>query len=332
MIVLRARPKNGSPRAGLHRPPVDACGLPHEAIRIMKQIPIWLLFGALSLAACTSRPAADTETIYVSIPPLKSLVEAIVGDDYPVEVLVPAGASPETFEPTPRQYVAVNRARRLFQIGLIDFERNLVARIADPAKVVELGAASGVELLTGSCSHGHGSPHDGHAHDAYTREAHAHGVDPHLWSSPRALRGMAAAIYAAIHADHPDSVRYTRNHERLQQALAELDARTAERIARSGIRTVFVYHPALSYYARDYGLEQIAVEQEGKEPSARHLAQLIRRARAEAVDRILYQVQFPRSSVEAIAADIGAEAVAFDPLAEDAIGNIDRITALITKP
>ena len=288
---------------------------------------------ALTVQSCGDTRKDDARAdIAVTILPLKYIVENITGDDFRVDVLVPSGASPETFEPTPRQYVAVNRARRLFQIGLIDFERNLVARIADPAKVVDLGAASGVELLTGSCSHGHGSPHDGHAHDAHTREAHAHGVDPHLWSSPRALRGMAAAIYAAIHADHPDSVRYTRNHERLQQALAELDARTAERIARSGIRTVFVYHPALSYYARDYGLEQIAVEQEGKEPSARHLAQLIRRARAEAVDRILYQVQFPRSSVEAIAADIGAEAVAFDPLAEDAIGNIDRITALITKP
>lgn len=290
---------------------------------MMKRIFFWMLFGALVPAACTPRPAADTETIYVSIPPLKSLVEAIVGDDFPVEVLVPPGASPETFEPTPRQYVAVNRARRLFQIGLIDFERNLVAKIADPAKVVDLGTASGVELLTGCCSHGHPDSHGHHGH--------ARGVDPHLWSSPRALQGMAAAIHAAILADHPDSARYTQNYERLRTELAALDARTAERLARSGVRTVLVYHPALSYYARDYGLRQIAIEEEGKEPSARHLAALIRRARAEGIDRILYQIQFPRSSVEAIAADIGAEAVVFDPLAEDAIGNIDRITALITE-
>lgn len=278
------------------------------------------LFGALALlllTACAPRRTAESETIYVSIPPLKSLVEAIVGEDCPVEILVPPGASPETFEPTPRQYVAVSRARRLFQIGLIDFERNLVARIADPRKVVDLGAASGVELLTGCCSHHH-------------HEGHAHGVDPHLWSSPRALQRMAAVIYETIRADHPDSLRYTRNHERLQAALADLDRRTAERLARSGVRTILVYHPALSYYARDYGLQQIAIEEEGKEPSARHLAELIRRARAEKIGRILYQVQFPKSSVEAIAADIGAEAVAFDPLAEDAIANIDAITALIT--
>ncbi len=276
---------------------------------------------ALLLTACTVRPAADSETICVSIPPLKSLVEAIVGEDYPVEVLVPPGASPETFEPTPRQYVTVNCARRLFQIGLIDFERNLVAKIADPKKVVDLGQASGIELLTGSCSHAHGD----HAH------GHTHGVDPHLWSSPRALQRMAAVIYETIRADHPDSVRYARNYERLQTELAELDRRTAERLARSGVGTILVYHPALAYYARDYGLEQIAIEHEGKEPSARHLAELIRRARAEGIDRILYQVQFPKSSVEAIAADLGAEAVCFDPLAEDAIANIDAVTTLITK-
>ncbi len=146
------------------------------------------------------------------------------------------------------------------------------------------------------------------------------------------LQRMAATIYETIHAAYPDSLRYTRNYERLQAALAALDRRTADRLAASGLRTIFIYHPALTYYARDYGLRQIAIEAEGKEPSARHLARLIRQARAEGIRRILYQKQFPKSSVEAIAADIGAETAPFDPLAEDAIANIDAITELVTRP
>lgn len=311
------------------------------------------LLAALLPAACSDgRAAAESDgTICVSIPPLKNLVTAIVEDDFPIVVLVPPGASPETFEPTPKQLVAVRRAQWLFQIGLIDFETALVKKIADPERVVDLARSPGVEWIAGSCSHarhadggqaaesanaaestGGRDDHD-HAHGrGNDHTGHVHGIDPHLWSSPRMLQRMAATIYGTIHAAYPDSLRYTRNHERLQAALAALDRRTADRIAASGVRTIFIYHPALTYYARDYGLRQIAIEAEGKEPSARHLARLIRQAREEGIRRILYQQQFPKSSVEAIAADIGAETAPFDPLAEDAIANIDAITELVTRP
>lgn len=294
------------------------------------RIRITTFLSALALlAACSGggRATEPEETIYVSIPPLKSLVAAIVGEDFPIEVLVPPGASPESFEPTPKQVIAVRKARWLFQIGLIDFEKGLVAKIAEPERVVDLARASGIELLAGSCSHDHGHGHD---HDA--SGGHRHGVDPHLWSSPRALQRMAAAIFETIRAAYPDSIRYERNHQQLQAELAALDRRTAERIAGSGVRSFLVYHPALTYYARDYGLQQIAIESEGKEPSARHLARLIRQAREEGIRRILYQTQFPKSSVAAIADDIGAEAVVFDPLAEDVIANIDAVTEWIVKP
>ncbi len=320
------------------------------------------LLAALLPAACSDgRATAESDgTICVSIPPLKSLVTAIVEEDFPIVVLVPPGASPETFEPTPKQLVAVRRAQWLFQIGLIDFETALVKRIADPGRVVDLARSPGIEWIAGSCSHarhadgGHAAEaaekteaaktpepteatggHDGHDH-AHACEngrlGHVHGIDPHLWSSPRMLQRMAATIHEPIPAASPDARRYPRNSERLQAALAALDRRTADRLAASGLRTIFIYHPALTYYARDYGLRQIAIEAEGKEPSARHLARLIRQARAEGIRRILYQKQFPKSSVEAIAADIGAETAPFDPLAEDAIANIDAITELVTRP
>lgn len=339
----------------------------------MKKLVLKLLVCACigSLCSCAQPAQPEEETLYVSILPLKSIVGGIVGDDFDVRVLVPVGASPETFEPTPRQFVDLNRARLIFNVGLIDFETTLLGKIEARDKVVDL--SRGIDLIAGSCSHAHGKvarAHEPHAAatpdeqptagSAATPEeqqtagtaatpgerqlagshaatpapqahghSHAHGIDPHIWTSPRALQRMAANAYEAIHALWPDSVKYTENHARLQEQLAALDARTAGKIAASGVRYFIVYHPALTYYARDYGLQQVAIEDDGKEPSARALARLIEQARRDGVRRIFYQSQFPASAVEVIARDIEAQSVAIDPLKEDVIANIDSLTDLI---
>ena len=314
-----------------------------------------------SLCSCAQPAQPEEEMLYVSILPLKSIVGGIVGDDFDVRVLVPAGASPETFEPTPRQFVDLNRARLIFNVGLIDFETTLLGKIEARDKVVDL--SRGIDLIAGNCSHAHGKvaradePHaaamseeqqtaGSHAaampgerqlagrHAATPAlqahgHSHAHGIDPHIWTSPRALQRMAANAYEAIHALWPDSVKYTENHARLQEQLAVLDARTAGKIAASGVRYFIIYHPALTYYARDYGLQQVAIEDDGKEPSARALARLIEQARRDSVRTIFYQSQFPASAVEVIARDIEAQSVAIDPLKEDVIANIDSLTDLI---
>lgn len=274
------------------------------------------LLAALLFAACTPKQPAGENTFYVSILPLRNIVEEIVGDDFEIEVLVPPGASPETFEPTPRQFVGLNRAQLVFNVGLIDFETTLLGKVEDQAKVVDL--SRGIDLIAGSCSHG------SHGH------AHAHGVDPHVWTSPKALQKMAANAYEAIRKAYPDSVKYKAGYNRLQEKLQALDARTAEKIAQSGVKYFIVYHPALTYYARDYGLRQVAIEADGKEPSAKQLTAIIRQAREDGVRRIFYQNQFPASTVEIIARDIDAEYVEIDPLGEDAIANIDAMTDLIT--
>ena len=96
------------------------------------------IFIAALMGACTPRQQADEKTLYVSILPLRSLVEEIVGDDFKIEVLVPLGASPETFEPTPRQFIGLNRAEMIFNVGLIDFETTLLSKIEERGKVVNL--------------------------------------------------------------------------------------------------------------------------------------------------------------------------------------------------
>ena len=264
------------------------------------------------------KPQAEGKQIYVSIAPLRALVEGIVEQDFPIEVLVPAGASPESFELSPKQLIALDGAQWLFATGLIEFETTLLARLENRTPIVALD--HGIEPIAGSCSHAHHADHH-----------HAHGVDPHIWTSPRALKQMSQTIYNTIHERYPDSVRYTQNFNRLQERLDSLDKAVVARIEASNVESFIIYHPALTYYARDYGLRQIAIEQEGKEPSAKRLAELIRVAHAEGIRQVLVQRQFPTSSVEAVAEDMEAEVVVFDPLAENVIENIGHITDLITR-
>lgn len=143
---------------------------------------------------------------------------------------------------------------------------------------------------------------------------------------------MAENAFEAIRACYPDSVKYQANFEKLIRRITELDDRVQKKIQLSGIEYFIVYHPALTYYARDYGIRQVAIEADGKEPSARRVAEIIRNARKDGVKKIFYQNQFPQSVVEVIARDMQAQYIEIDPLEEQVIDNIDRITDAITEP
>ena len=142
------------------------------------------LFATLCGCGGANRTKRDDKSqIFVSIAPLRPLVTAITGEDFDVEILVPTEASPESFELTPRQFISLHDAQMILAIGLIDFERNMLSKV-DEGRVVDL--SHGIELIAGSCSHHH------HGHHC------AHGVDPHVWTSPKALKIMAQNAYKAI--------------------------------------------------------------------------------------------------------------------------------------
>ena len=285
----------------------------------------------LIATGCASKTTNHEDTCYVSILPVRYIVQGIVGDDLKVKVLVPSGASPETFEPTPKQFVELNQARLIFNVGLIDFETTLLAKIHDQRKIVDL--SHGIQLIEGTCAHAKSSGLIGNNGEISEEgHGHAHGVDPHIWTSPKALKTMAKNAFEAIQKAYPDSVKYQLNYDRLMRDLDALDARVEEKIRQSKLPYFIVYHPALTYYARDYGIRQVAIENDGKEPSARQLAEIIRDARKNGIRRIFYQNQFPKSVVEIIAQDMQAEYIEIDPLDEQVIENIDRITDLITRP
>lgn len=272
---------------------------------------------AMMLYSCNNiEKKSYDNTIFVSIAPLKPIVEAIVGDDFSVEILVPAGASPETFEPTPKQFIALNESVMVLSTGLLDFEKSILQRVHDQSKVINL--SQGIAIIAGSCSHTH---HGKHCH---------HGVDPHIWCSPKCIDIMAKNTYNAIVAMVPDK-DFSTAYSTLNEQIKELDSVVTKLCDNSSLPYFIIYHPALTYLARDYNLEQVAIEHEGKEPSAKHLATIIERARRDGMKRVFYQSEFPESSVAIVAEDIGAETVEINPLDENIFENIVTITTLITE-
>lgn len=286
------------------------------------------------LSACRTERTAEQAEMMVTIAPLKYIVEQITADDFHIEVLVPAGTSPETFDPTPRQIVDINNAKLLFSTGLIEFEQNILARLDSDSKVISL--SRGIDLIEGSHSHGehaeehHTEEHHAEEHHTDGGHSHHHGIDPHIWTSPRELKTMARNAYEAIIEQYPDSVKYTAAYNDLAMQLEALDQMCQDMCQASSAKAFVIYHPALTYFARAYGMEQIAVEADGKEPSARHIATLIEEAQAKGVQCLLYQSQFPRSVVDVIADDMGVAAQEIDPLKENIVENIASITRLIT--
>lgn len=286
---------------------------------MMRKILHLFIYIALIFVACScgnSVKKSYDNTIFVSIAPLKPLVEAIVGEEFSVEILVPAGASPETFEPTPKQFIALNESVMVLGTGLLDFEKSMLQRVHDQSKVIDL--SQGITTIAGSCSRTH---HGKHCH---------HGVDPHIWCSPKCIDIMAQNIYNALVAKMPNK-DYTASYSALNERIQELDRAVNSLCNNSALPYFIIYHPALTYLARDYNLEQVAIEHEGKEPSAKRLASIIERAQRDGIKRVFYQSEFPESSVAVIAEDIGAEAVEINPLEENIFENISTIATLITE-
>ena len=274
---------------------------------------ISLLLTVLLFTACGLKPKEDSgNTIYVTITPLKAIIEEITCGDFNVEVIVPDGASPETYEPSAKQLAKINESCLIFSTGLINFEQSIVERI-DDAKIVNL--SEGIELIEGSCSH--------HHHN------HSHGIDPHIWTSPKSLRSMVITARDAIMEEFPDNEEYAEAAERLLERIDALDAMCQQQIATNGVKAIMIYHPAYTYYARDYGIKQIAIEHDGKEPTPKQLTSLCNKGNNLGIDVIFHQPQYSADKVSSIASEIGAEVVETNPLAEDILAEIERITKII---
>ncbi len=279
---------------------------------------------ALILAGCDGQkqntPKGDV--VFVSIKPQQFMIEQVAGDVFAVETLLPPGANPAVYEPSPGQLQDLSRARAYFRIGHIGFEKAWIEKIkSSNTKMKIYDQSKGVNFIQADHHHGHGHEHD-----------HSAIVDPHIWMSPAEVSVQIGNITKYLSELVPDSASYFRqNAKDLKIKVADLDKAIRNKFEDIDQRTFMVYHPSLSYFARDYQLKQLPLEREGKEPSGRYMAEMIKQSKALGIQTVFVQKQFPVEKAEVLANELDASVEVIDPLAYNWLENMQEMASKIAR-
>lgn len=278
----------------------------------MKYISSVLLLFSLFLLSCASSQRDSEQIISVTIEPQRYFAEKIGGDKFIINTVVPSGQSPETFDPSPQQMVSIGKSLAYFQIGYIGFEQAWMQPIRDNNPDMRLFDLSrGIELITDE--HDCGGDHHG---DEHIHHHHHHGVDPHIWSSVSGAKVIAwNTLQAFIELDPENKQYYWQNYNNLMQEIENTGKEIEEILSDVSQRTFIIYHPALTYFANEYGLTQLCIEMDGKEPSPAQLKELIDVARKEHAKTVFIQQEFDQKNAELIAKETGCKLVPVNPLA-----------------
>lgn len=275
---------------------------------------------------------AETRTISVSIEPVKFLVEKIAGDKFILNLLVPPNSDPHTFELKPKQLIKYGNSKYYFSIG-DSFESVWLKKLLGINKDIKVyHIDKGVEKIFSDDEHHHDEHHhseaeiDDELHNENDGEKKHYNYDPHIWFSVKNARIIIKNIYSALAEIDPDNREYYyENYKLFDLSLSKLDNYVNGKIKKSGVKKILVYHPILGYFARDYNLIQLSIEEEGKEPSLKHMKNVIDIAKRDNIKFIFVQPQINSKVVDVIARDINGKIVMIDPLKYDYLTELKRI-------
>lgn len=297
---------------------------------------IRLLFLLVILSGCGKDSNTETSgikgDISVTYAPQKWIVERLAGDDFKVNVLLPPGSDPETYTPTVAQLRDLNRGGVWLHLNTIGFEQSLLEGIpTNGVRLVDL--SEGIQLMEHLCHHHHedGDEHHSHSEECEHNHTHTHqgSADPHLWSSVRNTETIAAnTLSELIRLNPQDSLRYKQNFEKLQKELRMLDREIGQALSKSGAKAFMVRHPSLSYFARDYGLTQIATEAEGKEPSPLELARCFDEAKLKGAKIFVTDPGLAGKQAETLARNGGLKPMALNLNSEEWLKEIRKLKNL----
>lgn len=263
------------------------------------------------LCACAGVETGQP-TIAVTIEPLRYFAEHIAGDKFRITTIVPGGASPETYEPTAEQMARLAECKMFIKVGNLGMERTWLNRIqANTPHSIIIDSSEGIMPI---------------------KTSPEGAADPHTWTSASGAMRIAVNIYRAMaKIDAKDSAYFKKNLEVLCRKIKEFDTRTAKRLAESPHRSFIIYHPSLTYFAKEYGLEQYAIEEEGREPSAATLMLTIEKAKLNGTRMMFVQKEFANRNVETVAKATGAEVVEINPLSYDWEKEMNKITDALCR-
>ena len=275
-------------------------------IKVMSIVAVMFVF---SIAFATGAQAGKIKT-FVSIVPQKYFVEKIGGDLVDVSVMVLPGNSPATYEPRPKQMVALSRARLYYAIG-VPFEKVWLEKICAPnIKMLLVHTEEGMEKKPMKADKPHGIK------------------DPHVWLSPPLVMVQARNILRGLlKVDPANSSVYEANYKKFIMELVDLDAELRGIFLGKERARFMVFHPAWGYFARAYDLEMVPIESEGKDPKPADLQRLIGKAKEYGIDVVFVQPEFSSKSAGIIAREIGGQVVFANPLALDWARNLKEVAA-----
>lgn len=267
----------------------------------MKSI-IYTLSLLLIIFSGCKPPHKDIEnTLSVSIEPQKYFLEAIVGNKYTVNTAVPSGSNPEAYDPSPSQMVSIGKSKMFFKVGNLGFENTWLNNISvnNPSLQI-VDCSAGIPIII-----------DDHKHEGHSHE----GTDPHTWSSPSTALIISKNMYNSIvkldskHADY-----YLDRYKNLEKVILATDSTIRSYLSEASTKSFIIYHPALSYFADQYGLTQYSIEVDGKTPSPQQMSHLIEHAKKDNVKVVFVQEEYDQKNADPIAKELGAEIVSINPL------------------
>ena len=264
---------------------------------------LYLLF--VILVACQSKPKDTSNMVSVSILPQKYFVEQIAGNLMQVNVLVPPGSSPHNYEVLPSQMKDLSKSKVWLQVGLLTLEDALKNKLADINKNLAIvNSSEGIIPIAGS---EHEEP--GHEHSA--NEA----FDPHIWLAPAEVKIMAKHTLDALKVGFPKhSIAFDENYTRFIARIDSVSAVIDQKLSSLKNRNILIFHPALAYFARQFNLSQIALEFDGKEPSPKHMKEIVDLAHQQNIHVIFIQKEFDPAFAQQLSREIDGKVVIIDPL------------------
>ncbi|MFM1843412.1 MAG: Zinc transporter, periplasmic-binding protein ZnuA [Cyanobacteriota bacterium] len=288
----------------------------------------------------------DRLDVTVTIPPQQYFVEKIGGDRLNVNVFVPGTSDPHTYEPKPQQLQALSETEAYILVGL-GFENPWLDRLKSAnADMVLIDSSQGIDPLLmdthdhGDHGHGHGDHGHGdhsHADDSKTQSSpgadkQPSTTDPHIWLSPTLVKQQATTIAASLsQLDPPNAEYYQANLKKFLTEIDQLDDQIQQNLTSVNPRKFIVFHPSWGYFAKDYNLEQIPIEVEGQEPSAKELGQLVDLAKNNRLQVIFSEPQFSPKNAEAIATEIQGRIETINPLAANWSENLINVSQKIRE-
>ncbi|MCK9167299.1 MAG: zinc ABC transporter substrate-binding protein [Bacteroidales bacterium] len=261
--------------------------------------------------AGSGRQQSGKHILTTTVLPVAEFISELTGDDFIINTMVPEGMPPSVYEPTAEQLKSLGKTKLYFSLEALGFELTILRNISsDYPEMKIINITQGITPISGGHKHGN-----------------KQGIDPHMWMSPKQSVILIKNIYAALLKYYPENKEeFSANFMQIMKKMEEVDQYVQNAIEPVKGNSFLIYHPALSYYARDYDLVQIPIEIQGKEPSPDYLNALIGQAKQNQIQLMFIQRQFDVSFAHIVAEETGSRVIVFDPLSSAWSETIHQVT------